>query len=57
MPVAKIYNPETEEWEPAIIGKEGPQGATGATGNDGQDGEAAFSSFLFIGAQYNRETY
>jgi hypothetical protein len=47
MPVAKIYNPDTEAWEPAIIGKEGPQGETGATG---QDGEAAFSSFLFIGA-------
>ena len=50
MPVAKIYNPETEEWEPAIIGKEGPQGETGAAGADGADGEAAFSSFLFIGA-------
>lgn len=44
MPVPKIYNPETEEWEPVAIG---PQGAPGT---NGQDGEAAFSSFLFIGA-------
>ena len=50
MPVAKIYNPDTEQWEPAIIGKEGPQGETGAAGANGADGEAAFSSFLFIGA-------
>lgn len=47
MPVAKIYNPSTGQWEAVIVGKEGPQGTTGATG---QDGEAAFSSFLFIGA-------
>ena len=47
MPVAKIYNPDTSAWEPAIIGKEGPQGTTGAAGTEG---EANFSSFLFIGA-------
>jgi hypothetical protein len=50
MPVAKIYNPDTSAWEPAIIGKEGPQGTTGAAGTDGTEGEANFSSFLFIGA-------
>jgi hypothetical protein len=53
MPVAKIYNPDTSAWEPAIIGKEGPQGTAGPTGpagTDGTEGEANFSSFLFIGA-------
>jgi hypothetical protein len=50
MPVAKIYNPDTSAWEPAIIGKEGPQGTTGTAGTDGTEGEANFSSFLFIGA-------
>ena len=50
MPVAKIYNPDTSAWEPAIIGKEGPQGTTGPAGTDGTEGEANFSSFLFIGA-------
>jgi len=50
MPVAKIYNPDTSAWEPAIVGKEGPQGTTGAAGTDGTEGEANFSSFLFIGA-------
>lgn len=52
MPVPKIYNPSTDQWEPVAIG---PQGEPGTNGTNGQDGEAAFSSFLFIGAQYNNQ--
>ena len=32
MPVAKIYNTGTSQWEPALVGKQGPAGATGPTG-------------------------
>jgi hypothetical protein len=32
MSVLKYYNPTTEAWEPATIGKQGPTGATGASG-------------------------
>jgi phage tail protein X len=32
MSVLKYYNPVTEAWEPAVIGKQGPTGATGPSG-------------------------
>lgn len=38
MAVAKIYNTSTGQWEPAIIGKEGPQGPAGETGPQGEPG-------------------
>jgi hypothetical protein len=38
MPVAKIYNTGTSQWETVIVGKQGPTGATGATGATGPQG-------------------
>ena len=35
MSVAKIYNAGTSQWEPALVGKQGPQGPTGPTGPTG----------------------
>lgn len=34
----KYYNTETEQWEPAIVGAQGPQGEQGPTGPQGPEG-------------------
>lgn len=35
MPVAKLYNTATSQWEAVIVGKQGPVGPTGPTGATG----------------------
>jgi hypothetical protein len=32
MPILKYYNPATSEWEPVIVGKQGPAGPEGPQG-------------------------
>src|SRR6056297_3702115 len=49
MAVAKIYNDSTSEWEPAIIGAQGPQGETGPQGPAGNDG-ALSPNYIINGA-------
>lgn len=44
MPVLKSYNTDTSQWEPVVIGAQGPQGATGATGATGPTGVIAATS-------------
>ena len=38
MTVIKAYNSTAAEWEPVVVGKQGPQGPTGATGATGPQG-------------------
>jgi hypothetical protein len=35
MPILKYYNPSTSQWEPVVVGKEGPQGIQGIQGETG----------------------
>src|SRR6056297_42880 len=49
MAVAKIYNDSTSQWEPAIIGAQGPQGETGPQGPAGNDG-ALSPNYIINGA-------
>jgi hypothetical protein len=36
MPVLKAYNTTSSQWEPVVIGAQGPVGATGAAGAPGE---------------------
>ena len=38
MTIAKIWNPTTSQWEPAVIGAQGPTGLAGPTGPTGTQG-------------------
>lgn len=40
MSVAKVYNSQTSQWEPAILGALGPTGPQGPTGPTGAQGPA-----------------
>ena len=40
MPVLKQYNPNTQEWEPVVVGATGPQGIQGIQGIQGETGPA-----------------
>jgi hypothetical protein len=35
MPILKYYNPSTSQWEPVVVGKQGPQGIQGIQGETG----------------------
>lgn len=41
----KYYNPVTQQWEPAVIGKQGEQGPPGPQGPQGIPGVADTTSF------------
>lgn len=36
MTVLKIYNENTDQWEPVVVGKQGPQGIQGPQGPQGE---------------------
>lgn len=46
MSVAKIYNSGTGQWEPAVLGAQGPTGPTGPIGPTGPTGPEANVSGL-----------